>query len=189
MNKRKIFLVITAFILTSLVAGSLGAVTVLAWPFSDVHSSDWFYGDVAWLDTNGITHGCTASQYCPNNNVLRSEMAAFLHREAGALVAYGLHITRDGSNNPVIEDWFCNVCGYFMIMPSISGSNGDYDIDVQFTVTDRYVMCAVDTNYVDTRDAFCTVSTPGGSIVRVRIYDVSAGGQAPAEFWVMVYGQ
>jgi hypothetical protein len=50
-------------------------------------------------------------------------------------------------------------------------------------------MCAVDTNYVDTRDAHCTISTPGGDLVRVRIYDASVGGQAAAEFWVMVYGQ
>jgi len=102
------------------------------------------------------------------------------------LAAAGVHVTRDGANNPVIEDWFNNYNG---VAPTIGGCCGDYDINIGFAATDRFVMCAVDTNYVDTRDALCTESTPFGNIVRVRIYDISVGGQAPAEFWVMVYGQ
>ena len=86
----------------------------------------------------------------------------------------------------MIEDWFNDYNG---VAPTIGGCCGDYDINIGFTATDRFVMCAVDTNYVDTRDAHCTISTPGGDLVRVRIYDASVGGQAAAEFWVMVYGQ
>jgi len=187
MNKRKIFLIITAFILTSIIAGSLGAVAVLAaWPFTDVFPGDSFYNDVHWMDSNGITTGCTATQYCPWSNVNRAQMAVFLHREAGVLVAAGVHVTRDGANNPVVEDWFNNVNA---VAPTISGGAGEYNINIGFATTGRFVMCAVDTNYVDTRDALCTTSTPGGNTVRVRIYDISVGGQAPAEFWVMVYGQ
>jgi hypothetical protein len=47
----------------------------------------------------------------------------------------------------------------------------------------------VDTNYADTRDAICTVNIPTNTIMHVRTYDISAGGEAPAEFWIMVYGQ
>jgi hypothetical protein len=185
MNKRKIFLIITAFILTSIIAGSLGAVAVLAaWPFSDVNPGDWFYNDVYWLSSNGITQGCTASQYCPNSYVTRAEMAAFLHREAGALAAAGVHVTRDGANNPVIEDWFNNYNG---VAPTIGGV-GQYEINIGFTATDRFVMCTVDTNYVDTRDAHCNASTPSGNTVRVRIVN-NAGWDTPGEFWLLVYGQ
>ena len=187
MNKRKMMIFIVAIILVSIVSGVLGGVVVLAaWPFSDVNPGDWFYNDVQWLDSNGITTGYADGTYRPNNNVIRSEMAAFLHREAGALVAAGVHIKRGAGNAPYVADWFNNVNG---VAPTISGAGGSYDINVGFTATDRFVMCAVDTNYVDTRDAFCTTSAPGGNTARVRIYDISAGGEAPAEFWLLVYGQ
>ena len=32
------------------------------------------------LRTYGITKGCDASQFCPNENVTRLQMAAFMHR-------------------------------------------------------------------------------------------------------------
>jgi len=191
MNKRKIFLIITAFILTSIIAGSLGAVAVLAaWPFSDVHPADWFYNDVYWLSSNGITQGCTASQYCPNSYVTRAEMAAFLHREAGALAAAGVHVTRDGADNPVLQDWFNNVNG---IAPTVTGGGGFYGIDFHFSVLNRFLVCTIDNNYGDTRDAFCKAANYWwwGTNTRadVEIYDVSVGGMAPAEFWLLVYGQ
>jgi hypothetical protein len=184
MNKRKIFLIITAVILISILSSSLTAITVLAWPFSDVNSSDWFYNDVLWLDNNGITHGCDASHYCPNSNVTRAEMAAFLHREAGVQVVAGFHVQRSGSD-VYVSDYFNNING---AAPSKSGSNGFYDFDMGFTTEGRFVMCAVDTNYPETHDALCTINT-FDNVVRVRIYDISVGGLARAEFWVMVYGQ
>ena len=96
MNKRKIFIVITAFVLTAILAGSLGAVTALAWPFSDVPPSNDFYNDIAWLDANGITHGCDAlGHYCPSDYVTREQMAAFLHRDAGVVVAWVIPGTRN----------------------------------------------------------------------------------------------
>jgi hypothetical protein len=186
MSKRKIFLIIAAFILTSIIT-SLGTVAVLAaWPFDDVLPGDWFYNDVHWMDSNGITHGCDATHYCPDDYVTRAEMAAFLHRMAGVQVAAGAHYKRDAADTLYVDKWFNNVNG---VAPTIVGGGTFYDINVGFATTDRFVMCAVDTAKADTRDALCTVSTPGGNTVRVRIYDASVGGFAPAEFWVMVYGQ
>jgi len=185
MNKRKIVIVIVAVVLTSIIAGSLGAVAVLAaWPFSDVNPGDWFYNDVYWLSSNGITQGCTATQYCPNSYVTRAEMAAFLHREAGVQVVAGFHVQRSGSDIYVSE-YFNNING---VAPSKSGSNGFYDFNMGFTTEGRFAMCAVDTNYPETHDALCTINT-FDNVVRVRIYDISVGGLERAEFWVMVYGQ
>jgi hypothetical protein len=48
--------------------------------FTDVLASSPFCPDVTWMKTYGITKGCTASTYCPNDSVSRLQMAAFMHR-------------------------------------------------------------------------------------------------------------
>jgi hypothetical protein len=48
--------------------------------FTDVLASSPFCPDVAWLKTFGVTKGCAPSQFCPNENVTRLQMAAFMHR-------------------------------------------------------------------------------------------------------------
>ena len=190
MSKRKIFLIVTAFILTSIIT-SLGTVAVLAaWPFDDVLPGDWFYNDVHWMDSTGITHGCDATHFCPNDYVTRAEMAAFLHRMAGVQVVAGVHVERTGADAPVVEDWFNNVNGVAPVV--VLSASGWYDIDIGFDATDNFMVCSVDTSEPDTRDAFCTINAYNilmfSETVRVRIYDVSVGGFAPAEFWVLVYG-
>ncbi len=48
--------------------------------FSDVPRSETFYKKIETVFHNGITFGCTATQYCPNDFVPRSQMAIFLTR-------------------------------------------------------------------------------------------------------------
>jgi hypothetical protein len=48
--------------------------------FTDVLASSQFCPDVTWLKTYGVTKGCAPSQFCPNENVTRLQMAAFMHR-------------------------------------------------------------------------------------------------------------
>jgi glucose/arabinose dehydrogenase len=52
---------------------------VVAPPFRDVLSSG-FIDDITWLFYQEITTGCTASNYCPLDNVSREQMASFLVR-------------------------------------------------------------------------------------------------------------
>ncbi|OGP73788.1 MAG: hypothetical protein A2V86_01430 [Deltaproteobacteria bacterium RBG_16_49_23] len=49
-------------------------------PFSDVPQSSPFCKNIERLINRGITAGCEAGKYCPENNVLRDQMAAFLAR-------------------------------------------------------------------------------------------------------------
>ena len=49
-------------------------------PFTDLPASSPFCGDVQWMYNRGITLGCTSTTYCPNDNVTRLQMAAFMHR-------------------------------------------------------------------------------------------------------------
>jgi hypothetical protein len=48
--------------------------------FVDVLASNPFCPDVTWLKAYGVTMGCDATHFCPNDYVSRLEMAAFMHR-------------------------------------------------------------------------------------------------------------
>ncbi|MDX2344608.1 MAG: S-layer homology domain-containing protein [Acidimicrobiia bacterium] len=41
-----------------------------------------FEGDIEWMAANGITSGCGPDTYCPEDNVTRGQMAAFMKRLA-----------------------------------------------------------------------------------------------------------
>jgi glucose/arabinose dehydrogenase len=47
--------------------------------FTDDETSR-FEGSINRLAASGITHGCSATRFCPNDVVTRQQMAAFLHR-------------------------------------------------------------------------------------------------------------
>jgi hypothetical protein len=49
-------------------------------PFTDVPTSGVVHDAVGWLYTRGITTGCTATLYCPNDPVTRASMALFMNR-------------------------------------------------------------------------------------------------------------
>ncbi len=48
--------------------------------FTDVPSTHIFYHAIQSVGYAEITAGCTATQYCPDNNVTRAQMAAFIER-------------------------------------------------------------------------------------------------------------
>jgi hypothetical protein len=53
--------------------------------FSDVLDNEIYCLSAQWLRNRGITLGCTATQYCPTNNVTRAQMALFMNRLGSAL--------------------------------------------------------------------------------------------------------
>ena len=53
--------------------------------FNDVAQNDIFCKNVQWLANRQITLGCDTALYCPNQNVLRSQMALFMNRLGTAL--------------------------------------------------------------------------------------------------------
>ena len=56
------------------------AIVLASHQFTDVPNSNPFHAQVDALVNAGITAGCTATTYCPNNPVTRGQMAAFLNR-------------------------------------------------------------------------------------------------------------
>jgi hypothetical protein len=53
--------------------------------FSDVTPAASFCNATEWLANRGITLGCVAGQYCPNDSVTRASMALFMQRLGAAL--------------------------------------------------------------------------------------------------------
>ncbi len=51
--------------------------------FGDVPDNHIFVKDINWMKTTGVSNGCgNGTNYCPNENVTRGQMAAFMHRLA-----------------------------------------------------------------------------------------------------------
>ena len=65
---------------------TLGGHTVTVYQgidFLDVPSNNPFYTDIGKLAARGVTLGCGGGNYCPNDSVLREQMAAFILRAKG----------------------------------------------------------------------------------------------------------
>ena len=63
------------------------AVSAATQRFTDVPPTDWAYDDVEWLASAGLTNGCgDGTAFCPDGDVTRREMAAFMHRLATSKV-------------------------------------------------------------------------------------------------------
>jgi len=62
------------------IEAALGGIPVTACGtrFSDVPSTHAFCGFIERLAADGITGGCTATSFCPNNSVSRAQMAIFI---------------------------------------------------------------------------------------------------------------
>jgi len=64
-------------------AGVVNPPTPATQRFTDVPPNDPFYAFIDQMAVRGITAGCGGTNYCPNDNVTRAQMAAFLVRGFG----------------------------------------------------------------------------------------------------------
>lgn len=88
---------IPAMILAVLLLIPTAALAVGGTFTDDDHSV--FEADIEWMVANGITYGCSETEYCPEGNVTRGQMAAFLHRFADNLVGDGV-VGPEGPQGP-----------------------------------------------------------------------------------------
>lgn len=76
-------LAIALIVLATMVAAPLAVSAASS--FVDVPDTHNFSNDVQWLADAGVTKGCnppTNDRFCPDDNVTRGQMAAFMHRLA-----------------------------------------------------------------------------------------------------------
>ncbi len=75
--------------------------------FADVPNDHIFVDHINWMKTAGITNGCgDGTNYCPNDDVTRGQMAAFMHRLAtGRTVDAGTLDGKDSDDYIYDAEW------------------------------------------------------------------------------------
>ena len=75
--------------------------------FADVPDDHIFVNDINWMKTAGVTQGCgDGTNYCPEANVTRGQMAAFMHRLATKrVVNAGTLDGRDSNDFVMNTEW------------------------------------------------------------------------------------
>lgn len=53
--------------------------------FDDITQFNGFCTNVQWMKNRGVTLGCTTTSFCPDNPVIRLQMAAFMNRVGNVL--------------------------------------------------------------------------------------------------------
>ena len=89
-------------------------VTAACGGFSDVTGADSFCNSAEWLKNRGITLGCTATDYCPNNNVTRAQMALFMQRlgDTIAPTTYSDNVQSTGGLTLDTRPGFCTTADF-----------------------------------------------------------------------------
>jgi hypothetical protein len=105
--------------------------------FTDVPATDPFCGFIERLAADGITGGCTATQFCPNDPVSRGQMAVFIEaalgRAAGACAGTVFSDVTAASVGPVFcgfierlaADGITGGCGGGLFCPNNSVTRGE----------------------------------------------------------------
>ncbi|HEX2153387.1 MAG TPA: S-layer homology domain-containing protein [Acidimicrobiia bacterium] len=109
---------------------AVGGVAAAAHQFSDVPDSHTFHEDIAWLAENDITRGCNPpanDEFCPEDNVTRGQMAAFLHRFADSFASVPGPQGPEGPEGPAGPQ---GAAGQALIASAITPPNPSYS-DVQ----------------------------------------------------------
>lgn len=83
--------------------------------FDDVDLSHWAVAWIEQLAAEGITIGCNATNFCPENNVTRAQMAVFMVRafNFGASAAPSLSTSTPNSTGTITLTWTYNWGGPF----------------------------------------------------------------------------
>jgi hypothetical protein len=137
----------------ALVAFPLGVLA--SHQYADVPDSNPFHGDITAITNAGITSGCGGGNYCPDRNVTRAEMAAFMNR-LGALAANKTPVV----NADKVDGWHAN---------GVNRVAYNYEPDI-----------LVDGNAATNGALSTTITTPGWGYLLIwggaDIYNSTSGG-------------
>ena len=76
--------------------------------FSDVKDSDWYGVPVIWASENGIVNGVSETEFAPNANITREQIATIIYRYAKAKefdVTLGGMAVREYADYETISSW------------------------------------------------------------------------------------
>jgi hypothetical protein len=84
---------------------AVSTAVIAAHNFTDVPDTNTFHEDIEWLAENRVTIGCNPpenTEFCPEENVTREQMSAFMRRLAGTFGTAGTQVT--DTSDPVTVD-------------------------------------------------------------------------------------
>ena len=68
--------------------------------FGDVKNADWYGAPVIWAAENGIVNGVTETEFAPNNNITREQIATIIYRYAKNFKKYDVSV---GENTNILS--------------------------------------------------------------------------------------
>jgi hypothetical protein len=178
----------------------------LAAHFGDVPNSHPFHSDIAAISDAGVTSGCGGGNFCPDREITRAEMAAFLNR-LGALGPTKVPVVNadrlDGLNS---SDFLQGRAGGLAYVWANNASSASYTPSTTYSYSSaggpititrsgvgNYTVTFEDlslgrgniqvTKY-GTPPGVCQVAVWSGSSVIVRCYDM-AGAAADFQFTLL----
>lgn len=78
-------------------------------PFADITANDYFANAVIWAEQNGIISGVSETEFAPNENIIREQIAAIMFRYA-SYKGYDVSI---GENTNILSyDDFADISEY-----------------------------------------------------------------------------
>jgi hypothetical protein len=101
LRNRRLGKVSITTVIAVVIATAVSTVAIASHTFTDVPDTNTFHEDIAWLADNRVTIGCNPpenTEYCPDENVTREQMAAFMRRLAGTFGAVEDGVTDDSAN-------------------------------------------------------------------------------------------
>lgn len=144
--------------------------------FNDVPDSHIFHTGISWMKDNNITVGCNPpanTNYCPNDNVTRGEMATFMKRLAENKVVNAATATNaDDANllDGIDSTGFVQTADTAVYTSPVWGAAIDWQIDGQSSITGTI---AAATKILD-----LTVESPGTGVLALNytlgVFKVSA---------------
>ncbi len=147
----------------ALVAFPLGALATHQ--YGDVPDSNPFHGDITAITNAGVTSGCGGGNYCPDRNVTRAEMAAFMNR-LGALASNKTPVV----NATKVDGWSANELNRLAYT-----SNNTTTVDGDAASSGRLTT---------------TITTPGWGYLMITgtsyVYNETSGGTDDANCWLEV---
>lgn len=144
--------------------------------FTDVPDSNTFHTQIGRVKGAGITAGCTATKYCPDDTVTRGQMAAFLARTGGRVTMSPLEGVTGGvlstsAASPTVLATVTIKAG------DVTGGYANVTLDGVFTAYANSATGLPSIAWASVRQVGSGVRLSGGGFVQV---DGIAGGTAGA---------
>ncbi len=155
--------------------------------FDDVDQLSPFCQNIEWIRNRGVTLGCGPSAYCPQQQVTREQMAAFMNRLGTALTPRRLLVeTSPGAIDVDASSVVCQTTDYVVSPPPVNFPQRAF-LDLVFAgqapaAIDIAVDVVVSTNSGANWAPVNTLSTRGsvpangwGNIAGLGVADLAAG--------------